>query len=106
MKAVLINSQNIVDNVIVWQEGDVWSGNETVVVVNDDFNVGPGYTFNGGTSFTAPEPEPIPDEIRIAFEAKEAAKASALAKLTALGLTEDEIKAIIALYLHRNHLLQ
>jgi hypothetical protein len=95
MKAVLINSQNVVDNVIVWQEGDVWNGNETVVVVDDNFSVGPGYTFNGGTSFTAPEPEPIPDEIRIAFEAKEAARASALAKLTALGLTEDEIKAII-----------
>ena len=66
-----------------------------IVIVDDNFSVGPGYTFNGGTSFTAPEPEPIPDEIRIAFEAKEAAKASALAKLTALGLTEDEIKAII-----------
>ena len=95
MKAVLINSQNVVNNVIVWQEGDVWNGNETVVIVDDEFAVGPGYTFNGGTSFTAPEPTPISDEIRIAFEAKEAANASALAKLTALGLTEDEIKAII-----------
>ena len=73
----------------------MWSGDETVVVVDDEFAVGPGYTFNGGTSFTAPEPTPIPDEIREAFEAKEAAKASALAKLTALGLTETEIKAIL-----------
>jgi hypothetical protein len=95
MKAVLINSQNIVDNVIVWQEGDVCYGHETVVIVDDDFSVGPGYTFNGGTSFTAPEPESIPDEIKAAIEAKEAAKASALAKLTALGLTEDEIKSIL-----------
>ena len=97
MKAVLINSQNVVDNVIVWQEGDVWPGDETVVVVDDEFAVGPGYTFNGGTSFTAPEPTPIPDEIREAIEAKEAAKASALAKLTALGLTSEEIKAIIGI---------
>lgn len=95
MKAALINSQNVVDNVIVWQEGDVWNGNETIVVVEDDFVVSPNFIYNGGTSFTAPEPTPISDEIRIAFEAKEAAKASALAKLTALGLTEDEIKAII-----------
>jgi hypothetical protein len=95
MKAILINSQNIVDNVIVWQEGDVWNGPETIVIVDDDFVVSPKFIYNGGTSFTAPEPEPISDEIIIAFEAKEAARASALAKLTALGLTEDEIKAIL-----------
>jgi hypothetical protein len=95
MKAVLVNSQNIVDNVIVWQEGDVWNDHETVVIVEDDFNVSPGYIFNGGTSFTAPEPTPVPDELRIAFEAREALRLSALSKLTALGLTENEIKTLL-----------
>jgi len=91
MKAVLINSQNIVDNVIVWQEGNVWNDHETVVIVDDDFHVGPGYTFNGGTSFTAPEIIiNVPDEVRIAFETKAAAKQTALNKLMALGLTEEE----------------
>jgi hypothetical protein len=93
MKAVLVNSQNIVDNVIVWHEGDVWNDHETVVVVDDEVAVGPGYTFNGGTSFTAPDPTPIPDEIRIAFEARAAAKQAALNKLMALGLTEEEALA-------------
>jgi hypothetical protein len=94
MKAVLVNSQNIVDNVIVWQEGDVWTDHETVVVVDDEAIVGPGYTFNGGTSFTAPEPTPVPDEIRIAFEARAAARQAALNKLMALGLTEEEALAL------------
>ena len=94
MKAVLVNSQNIVDNVIVWHEGDVWNGNETVVVIYDGVAVGPGYTFNGGTSFTAPDPTPIPDEIRIAYEARAAAKQAALNKLMALGLTEEEALAL------------
>ena len=94
MKAVLVNSQNIVDNVIVWQEGDVWNDHETVVVVEDDFNVAPGYTFNGGTSFTAPDPTPVSDEIRIAFEARAAARQAALNKLMALGLTEEEALAL------------
>ena len=94
MKAVLVNSQNIVDNVIVWQEGDVWTDHETVVVVDDEVAVGPGYTFNGGISFTAPDPTPIPDEIRIAYEARAAAKQAALNKLMALGLTEEEALAL------------
>lgn len=94
MKAVLVNSQNIVDNVIVWQEGDVWNDHETIVVVSDEVAVGPGYTFNGGTSFTAPDPTPIPDEIRIAYEARAAAKQAALNKLMALGLTEEEALAL------------
>lgn len=94
MKAVLVNSQNIVDNVIVWQEGDVWNDHETVVVVDDEVAVGPGYTFNGGTSFTAPDPTPVPDDLRIAFEARAAARQAALNKLMALGLTEQEALAL------------
>ena len=66
MKAALVNSQNIVDNVIVWNEGDTWSGNEQVVVVDDSVVVGTGYTYNGGTSFTAPSPAPVPDSEKLA----------------------------------------
>lgn len=67
MKAALINLQNIVENVIVWNEGDVWSGNEQVVVVDDSVVVGVGYTYDGGTSFTAPAPAPIPDSQKLAW---------------------------------------
>jgi len=65
MKAALVNLQNIVDNVIVWQEGDTWSGDEQVVVVDDSVVVGIGYTYGGGTSFTAPAPAPIPDSEKL-----------------------------------------
>lgn len=64
MKAVLINSQNVVENVIVWQEGDVWHGNETLVVVDDNIVVSPGFTYEGGTTFTENIPV-IPDDVKI-----------------------------------------
>jgi hypothetical protein len=65
MKAALVNSQNIVDNVIVWVDGDTWSGPEQVVVVDDSTVVGIGYTYDGGTSFTAPAPAPVPDSVKL-----------------------------------------
>lgn len=65
MKAALVNSQNIVDNVIVWADGDVWSGPEQVVVVDDTAVVGVGYTYGGGASFTAPVPAPVPDSEKL-----------------------------------------
>ena len=93
MKAILINAQNIVSNVIVWREGDVWHGPETVIVVDDSNTVAPGYIFNGGTSFTAPTIK-IPEEILALQNARAAAKQAALSKLMALGLTEEEALAL------------
>jgi hypothetical protein len=65
MKAALVNSQNIVDNVIVWADGDTWAGPEQVVVVDDSTAVGVGYTYDGGASFTAPAPAPVPDSEKL-----------------------------------------
>lgn len=65
MKAALVNSQNIVVNVIVWTDGDTWSGPEQVIVVDDSLLVGIGYTYNGGISFTAPAPAPVPDSQKL-----------------------------------------
>lgn len=61
MKAALINSQNTVENIIVWNDGDVWAGTERVVVLQDSDSVGVGFTYNGGTSFTKPEVPEVPD---------------------------------------------
>jgi hypothetical protein len=94
MKAVLINADNIVQNVIVWNDGDVWSGPETVVLIDDNARVSPNFIYNGGISFSEPEPAPVPEEIRNLIDAREAARVSALAKLTSLGLTAEEIRAI------------
>ena len=63
MKAALVNSQNIVDNVIVWVDGDTWSGDKKVVVVDDSVVVAIGFIYNGGTSFAEPQPTPpTPEE--------------------------------------------
>ena len=93
MKAILINAQKIVANVIVWHDGDVWHGPETVMVVDDGNTVAPGYIFDGGTSFIAPTIK-IPEEILALQNARAAAKQAALSKLMALGLTEQEALAL------------
>jgi hypothetical protein len=60
MKAALIDNQNNVSNVIVWDDTCTAPKGTVVVVVADDVAVAPGWTYANGT-FTAPEPEPMPD---------------------------------------------
>lgn len=55
MKSVIINpNNNVVMNVGVWSEGSITPSGYTVVVVEDDFYVGPGFAYDG-TTFTPPE---------------------------------------------------
>jgi hypothetical protein len=54
MKAAIINpNSNTVVNVGVWGEGSTAPSGFTVVIVEDDFYVGPGFTYNG-TAFIPP----------------------------------------------------
>ena len=54
-----------------------------------------GGTYENGV-ITNPEPLPIiTEELASVLQTQETAKASALAKLTALGLSEDEVKALV-----------
>jgi hypothetical protein len=61
MKAALIDNQNNVNNVIVWDDTCTAPKGTVVVVVADDVAVAPGWTYANGT-FIAPEPEPEPTE--------------------------------------------
>ena len=63
--------------------------------VNCENTVKQGFSYDGST-FISNEITDEEKQARLAKqEAKENAKASALAKLTALGLTEEEVKSIL-----------
>lgn len=59
MKAAIINNtNNIVDNVIVWSQGDIVPDGFTAVELDDNFEVGPGWTWIDGTNFINPNSIP------------------------------------------------
>ena len=55
----LINNQNIVDNIILWDGSDSWTPPENMTCINvESIECGIGWSYDG-TVFTAPpEPEP------------------------------------------------
>lgn len=55
MKAAFIEN-NIVANIIVWDETCVAPEGVTYVVLPDEFQISTGWIFNGGESFTDPNP--------------------------------------------------
>ena len=62
-KYALINNQNIVDNIVLWDGSDSWQSPEDMICINvKDIECGIGWTYDGNV-FTAPlvvEPtEPI-----------------------------------------------
>ena len=55
MKAAIINTETkLVENVGVWSDGSSAPEGRSVIIVQDDFYVGPGFRWNGGTDFTPP----------------------------------------------------
>ena len=61
-KAALVNSNGIVDNIIVWQDGDSISTDHTIVVLDAEYNLSIGWIHNNDGTFTDPNPpaEPTP----------------------------------------------
>jgi hypothetical protein len=59
MKAALIDNQNNVNNVIVWDDTCTAPKGTVAVVVADDVAVAPGWTYANGT-FTPPPEPPLP----------------------------------------------
>lgn len=54
-KHALINNQNIVDNIVVWDGGDSWQPPQTMTCINvEDIECGIGWAYDG-SAFTAPE---------------------------------------------------
>lgn len=60
MKAALIEN-GIVSNIIVWDETCVAPEGVSCVILPDDFPISIGWVFNGGESFTDPNP-PVQSE--------------------------------------------
>ena len=57
-KAALVNSNGMVENLIVWQDGDQWPLDHTVVVLDAQHRVNIGWLHNGDNTFTDPNPPP------------------------------------------------
>jgi hypothetical protein len=67
-KYALINNQNIVDNIVIWDGGDSWQPPQTMTCINvENIDCSIGWTYDGSV-FTAPvvievTPEPTPEPI-------------------------------------------
>lgn len=65
-KYALINNQNIVDNIVVWDGGDSWQPPQTMTCINvENIECNLGWVYDG-SAFTAPvvveaTPEPTPE---------------------------------------------
>ena len=86
MNGYLIIKDNTVINTVLWDGESDWTAPEGTTAVIAPEGVGIGWTRVDG-EWVAPEPPPAPVE--------DPNKASARAKLAALGLTEAEITAMI-----------
>ena len=86
MNTYLIVKDNEVINTVLWDGVSEWTAPEGTTAVIAPEGVGIGWT-KSGSNWIAPEPPaaPTPDPNKV----------SARAKLAALGLTEDEITAMI-----------
>ena len=86
MNTYLIIKDNAVINTVVWDGESDWTAPEGTSVELAPDHVGVGWTRADG-EWIAPEPPPAPVE--------DPNKVSARAKLAAIGLTEEEITALV-----------
>ena len=86
MSTYLVIKDNTVINAVVWDGVSDWTPPEGTTTMVAPAGLGIGWT-KSGSNWVAPEPPTPP--------AEDPNKVSARAKLAALGLTEDEIKAIV-----------
>ncbi len=86
MSTYLVIKDNTVINTVVWDGESDWAAPEGTTTMVAPAGVGIGWT-KSGSNWIAPEPPaPAPEDPN---------KVSARAKLAALGLTEDEITALL-----------
>jgi hypothetical protein len=84
-KYALINNQNIVDNIIVWDGGDSWQPPQTMTCINvEDIECNIGWVYDGSV-FAEPEIiEVTPEVIEVIPEPTPPTKEELLAQLNAL----------------------
>ncbi len=90
MKYAIVNS-GVVRNIIEWDGSSEYHTDGTLIEA--DSNAYIGGVFASG-AFVARPPEPEPEKTAEQIKAEED-RASAMSKLAALGLNDDEINAII-----------
>ena len=89
MSIYLVIKDNTVINTVVWDGESDWTAPEGTTTMVAPAGVGIGWT-KSGSNWIAPEPPALPEP-----EPEDPNKVSARAKLAALGLTEDEITALL-----------
>ena len=89
MKYAIVNS-GVVDNIIEWDGISKYHADGLLIETDANAYIGGVYANN---VFVARPPQPEPEKTAEQIQA-EADKASAIAKLEAIGLTEEEIKAL------------
>ena len=79
----------LVENMIVWDGiTELSIPNSELIEATDDARIGGSWDGNVFTFIAPPSPEPTAEQVAVAEN-----KASAKSKLTALGLSEEEISA-------------
>ena len=63
MKAALINSDGVVENIIMWDDQSIAPHGLDAVVLDDDVSVSTGFIHEGGQTFRDPVPMPQREEI-------------------------------------------
>ena len=81
----LINNQNIVDNIVIWDGGDSWQPPENMICINvENIECNLGWVYDG-SAFTAPEViEVTPEVIEVIPEPTPPTREELLAQLNAL----------------------
>lgn len=88
MKAALINSDNIVENVIVWDETCTAPEKTTPIILTDDIIVSPNWKWVSEKTFINPNPSPAPLPVTEPTPAE---------KLAQAGLSVEDLKTLLGL---------
>ncbi len=90
MKYLVVDSNSHIKNIIAWDGDTLYDPGDglELIGVDETVAVSPGDSWDGTKVVAVPMPEPV-------VIPEDPAKASARAKLAALGLTEEEIAALV-----------
>ena len=91
LRVAIVNSENKVENIALWDGVTPWQPchEDDELVLVEGVPVDLGWIYDG-LNFSVPPPAPAPEPT-----AEDLAKASARAKLADLGLTDEEIAALV-----------
>ncbi len=84
-KYALINNQNIVDNIVLWDGGDSWQPPENMTCINvESIDCSIGWVYDGSVFSESEVIEVIPEVIEVTPEPTPPTREELLAQLNAL----------------------